>query len=374
MNLGVALYRHAPKYIIDARIRRSDVAEKMRYIDPRRHGAATFSEILLEGLAPDGGLATARSLSAVRAGASLRELRQPDLSRARLRDPVALHRRHSPTTGSATRDLTRTYTAARVRSRRDHAAERRSSPALHLLACRTARRWRSRTSRCSCSATCSSTSCANGRTLNILGATSGDTGSAAEYAMRGKRGIRVFMLSPHGRMSPFQQRRCSPCRTRTSTTSPIEACSTTARTSSRRSPRRRLQAATRIGAVNSINWARVVGAGRVLLQGLLRAATSSNASRSLSRCRRATSATSAPATSRACMGLPIRRLVLATNENDVLDEFFRTGVYRVRSTAEHARDLQPVDGHLQGVELRALRVRPGRPRCGAGEGPLASCG
>ncbi|HEU4622461.1 MAG TPA: threonine synthase, partial [Burkholderiaceae bacterium] len=41
--------------------------------------------------------------------------------------------------------------------------------------------------------------------LNILGATSGDTGSAAEYAMRGRRGISVFMLSPHGRMSAFQR-------------------------------------------------------------------------------------------------------------------------------------------------------------------------
>ena len=42
-----------------------------------------------------------------------------------------------------------------------------------------------------------------GEELNILGATSGDTGSAAEYAMRGKHGVRVFMLSPQGRMSPF---------------------------------------------------------------------------------------------------------------------------------------------------------------------------
>ena len=41
--------------------------------------------------------------------------------------------------------------------------------------------------------------------LNILGATSGDTGSAAEYALRGRRGIQVFMLSPHGRMSAFQR-------------------------------------------------------------------------------------------------------------------------------------------------------------------------
>ncbi|NBN92966.1 MAG: threonine synthase, partial [Betaproteobacteria bacterium] len=43
-----------------------------------------------------------------------------------------------------------------------------------------------------------------GESLNILGATSGDTGSSAEYAMRGKRGVRVFMLSPHGKMSRFQ--------------------------------------------------------------------------------------------------------------------------------------------------------------------------
>lgn len=41
--------------------------------------------------------------------------------------------------------------------------------------------------------------------LNILGATSGDTGSAAEYAMRGKKGVQVFMTSPNGRMSRFQQ-------------------------------------------------------------------------------------------------------------------------------------------------------------------------
>ena len=44
-----------------------------------------------------------------------------------------------------------------------------------------------------------------GKTLNILGATSGDTGSAAEYAMRSRKGIRVFMLSPYGRMSDFQR-------------------------------------------------------------------------------------------------------------------------------------------------------------------------
>ncbi|MGN6862285.1 threonine synthase, partial [Neisseria sp. P0021.S004] len=44
-----------------------------------------------------------------------------------------------------------------------------------------------------------------GKELNILGATSGDTGSAAEYALRGKKGVNVFMLSPEGKMSAFQR-------------------------------------------------------------------------------------------------------------------------------------------------------------------------
>ena len=42
-----------------------------------------------------------------------------------------------------------------------------------------------------------------GRELNILGATSGNTNSAAEYALRGKKGVNVFMLSPDGKMSVF---------------------------------------------------------------------------------------------------------------------------------------------------------------------------
>jgi threonine synthase len=54
--------------------------------------------------------------------------------------------------------------------------------------------------------------------------------------------------------------------------------------------------------------------------------------------------------------------VLATNENDVLDEFFRTGVYRPRGDGGNARHLEPVDGYLEGLQFRALRLRPGRAR------------
>ena len=70
------------------------------------------------------------------------------------------------------------------------------------------------------------------RTLNILGATSGDTGSSAEYAMRGKRGIDVFMLSPQGPDEPVPAGAdVLARRRRTSTTSRSKARSTTARTS-----------------------------------------------------------------------------------------------------------------------------------------------
>ena len=138
----------------------------------------------------------ARALSARqprRAGA----LAAAGYPRARLRDPVALRGRHPAADLKRDRrsDLHRARSSAATRSRRS----RRSSRACTCSACRTARRSRSRTWRCSCWAICSSTCCAKQRReLNILGATSGDTGSAAEYAMRGKRGIHVFMLSPHG--------------------------------------------------------------------------------------------------------------------------------------------------------------------------------
>ena len=137
-----------------------------------------------------------------------------------------------------------------------------------------------------------------GETLNILGATSGDTGSAAEYAMRGKAGVNVFMLSPNGRMSPFQQAQMFS-----------------------------LQDA------NSINWARLLAQVVYYFAGYFQA-TKSN-SEKVSFCVPSGNFGNVCAGHVArMMGLPIAKLVVATNENDVLDEFFRSGVYRVRGSAE----------------------------------------
>ena len=109
------------------------------------------------------------------------------------------------------------------------------------------------------------------RTINILGATSGDTGSAAEYAMRGKRGVGVFMLSPQGRMSPFQQAQMYALADANIHNLAIEGafddCQDIVKAVNGDAA---FKARWKIGAVNSINWARVAAQVGLLFQGLLR--------------------------------------------------------------------------------------------------------
>jgi len=173
-----------------------------------------------------------------------------------------------------------------------------------------------------------------GEELNILGATSGDTGSAAEYAMRGKKGVRVFMTSPHGRMSPFQQAQMFSLHDANIHNLAIEGvfddCQDIVKAVSNDLDFKRR---FRIGTVNSINWARLVAQVVYYFAGYFQATSEEG--------QRVSFAVPSGNFGNICaghvarmMGLPIERLVLATNENDVLDEFFRTGVYRVRSAAD----------------------------------------
>ncbi|MBX3622548.1 MAG: threonine synthase [Rhizobacter sp.] len=173
-----------------------------------------------------------------------------------------------------------------------------------------------------------------GETLNILGATSGDTGSAAEYAMRGKKGIRVFMLSPHGRMSPFQQAQMFSLQDANIHNIAIEGvfddCQDIVKAVSSDLEFKRRH---KIGTVNSINWARLLAQVVYYFAGYFQATKSEQ--------ERVSFAVPSGNFGNICaghvarmMGLPIKRLVLATNENRVLDEFFRTGGYRPRASAE----------------------------------------
>ncbi|AVS77297.1 threonine synthase [Paracidovorax avenae] len=173
-----------------------------------------------------------------------------------------------------------------------------------------------------------------GEELNILGATSGDTGSAAEYAMRGKRGIRVFMTSPHGRMSAFQQAQMFSLQDANIFNIAIEGvfddCQDIVKAVSNDLEFKRR---FKIGTVNSINWARLLAQVVYYFAGYVQATESNDQKVSFTVPSGNFGNVCAGHVAR-MMGLPIDKLVVATNENDVLDEFFRTGIYRVRGSAD----------------------------------------
>ncbi len=117
----------------------------------------------------------------------------------------------------------------------------------------------------------------NHGSINILGATSGDTGSSAEYAMRGKRGITVFMLSPLGRMSPFQQAQMfsldDPNIFNIAIDGTFDDCQDLVKAVANDAE---FKARWKIGAVNSINWGRIAAQVVYYFKGYF-AATTDNA-------------------------------------------------------------------------------------------------
>ena len=307
----------------------------MKYISTRGDSTRrSFSEILLEGLAPDGGLYLPESYPQV-GGEKLQALRltwQEKGYAALAFEILSLYIDDIPAADLQT-ICAKTYTAE-VFGSADITPVRRlhdgiliqglsNGPTLafkdmamqllgHLFEYELARR---------------------GETLNILGATSGDTGSAAEYAMRGKKGVRVFMTSPHGRMSPFQQAQMFSLLDDNIHNIAIEGvfddCQDIVKAVSNDLDFKRRY---KIGTVNSINWARLLAQVVYYFAGYFQA-TASNAEQ-------VSFAVPSGNFGNVCaghvarqMGLPIAKLVVATNENDVLDEFFKTGVYRVRDSA-----------------------------------------
>lgn len=170
--------------------------------------------------------------------------------------------------------------------------------------------------------------------LNILGATSGDTGSAAEYALRGKKGVNVFMLSPEGKMSAFQRAQMFSLQDENIVNIAVEGmfddCQDIVKAVQNDHA---FKEKYHIGTVNSINWGRIVAQVVYYFAGYFRA--TENNSQQVSFCVPSGNFGNVCAGHIAKqMGLPINRLIVATNENDVLDQFFKTGEYRPRST-EH---------------------------------------
>ena len=169
--------------------------------------------------------------------------------------------------------------------------------------------------------------------LNIFGATSGDTGSAAEYAMRGKRGIRVFMLSPHLKMSAFQTAQMFSLADDNIINIAVEGvfddCQDLVKAVSNDLG---FKSSQKIGTVNSINWARVVAQVVYYFRGYL-SVTKNNAEKVSFTVPSGNFGNICAGHIARMMGLPVDKLVVATNENDVLDEFFKTGQYKVRQSS-----------------------------------------
>ena len=173
-----------------------------------------------------------------------------------------------------------------------------------------------------------------GRRLNVLGATSGDTGSSAEYALRGKKNVQVFMLSPQGRMSAFQAAQMYSLQDANifniAVRGVFDDCQDIVKAISGDSA---FKARHRIGAVNSINWARVAAQVVYYFKAYFAVTRRDGEAVSFSVPSGNFGNVYAGHVARS-MGLPVRTLIVATNENNVLDEFFRTGRYRVRKAGE----------------------------------------
>jgi threonine synthase len=296
----------------------------MRYVSTR--GGATpqrFTDILLEGLAPDGGLYVPESLPKADLRA-WRTLSYPELA-------FQILSKFIDDVPGLEALVARTYSARRFGGE-EITPLKTLEPGLHLLALSNGPSLAFKDIALQLLGELFEQT---GQSLNILGATSGDTGSAAEYAMRGKRGIRVFMLSPHKRMTPFQAAQMYSLQDANIHNLAVKGVFDDCQDMVKKvNADAGFKARHRIGAVNSINWARVAAQVVYYFKGYF-AATRLDSEQVAFAVPSGNFGNIYAGHVARQMGLPIKQLILASNENDVLDEFFRTGRYRTRRKVQH---------------------------------------
>ncbi len=183
----------------------------------------------------------------------------------------------------------------------------------------------------------------NGR-LNILGATSGDTGSAAIHGVRGKDRINIFIMHPHGRVSPLQERQMTavldPNVFNIAVDGTFDDCQRIMKTIFEDVPFKTEHA---LGAINSVNWARVMAQIVYYFSSGLKVMKETGAGSVRFAVPTGNFGDVLAGYYAHRMGLPVSRLVLATNENDILSRFFSSGEYSVGSvvpTISPSMDIQ----------------------------------
>jgi threonine synthase len=295
----------------------------VKYVSTRGEAPARrFSEILLEGLASDGGLYVPEAFPRV----VLSELRSKDY-RALAK---AILSRFMDDVPGLDAIVDRTYTREIFQSG-DITPLTTLEPGLHLLGLSNGPTLAFKDIALQLLGNLFEAELKRKRqTLNVLGATSGDTGSAAEYALRGKAQVQVFMLSPQGRMSAFQRAQMFALQDANIHNLAVEGTFDDCQDAVKKvNADAAFKQRYRIGAVNSINWARVAAQVVYYFKGYFSATRKDDEEVSFAVPSGNFGNIYSGYVAR-CMGLPIRRLILASNENDVLDEFFRTGRYRPR--------------------------------------------
>jgi threonine synthase len=200
--------------------------------------------------------------------------------------------------------------------------------------------------------------------MNVLCATSGDTGSAAIAAVKGRRGMRIFVLYPRGRVSRLQELQMT-----TVADGNVHCIAVDGSFDDCQSIMKRIfndlpfKERYRLGAMNSVNWARVLAQIVYYVYGALRLDRGGSARVSFSVPSGNFGNILAGYLARR-MGAPIDKLICATNENDILSVFFNTGVYRrgqVRHTISPSMDIQVASNFERFVYLHlgsdAARLR-----------------
>jgi threonine synthase len=183
-----------------------------------------------------------------------------------------------------------------------------------------------------------------GGRLNILGATSGDTGSAAISGVRGREGIDIFVMHPKGSVSPIQERQMTTVLDANVHNIALEGsfddCQRIMKTLAGDLPFKR---AYSLGAVNSVNWARVLAQIVYYVHGVFRMQEATGARAVQVAVPTGNFGDILAGWYAMRMGLPISRLILATNANDILCRFFNTGEYslgEVHKTLSPSMDIQ----------------------------------
>ena len=170
----------------------------------------------------------------------------------------------------------------------------------------------------------------SGKKMNIIGATSGDTGSAAIYGVRGKENINIFILHPKGRVSPIQELQMTTVTDKNVFNLAIEGTFDDAQSIVKEIfGDLNFKEQHALGAVNSINWARVLAQVVYYFYASFQIIQKTGAKQVDVSVPTGNFGDIFAGYIAKQMGAPINRLILATNSNNILSRCVNTGDYSI---------------------------------------------